>query len=67
MVEMQLADVRVSLPTQAPVVVLQEVGGARRILFIFIGNPEADAAATDLRELAWRSPIMSVSARGWNC
>jgi len=49
MVEMQLADVRVSLPTQAPVVLLQEVGGARRILFIFIGNPEADAIVKAMR------------------
>ncbi|HVM64157.1 MAG TPA: bifunctional nuclease family protein [Acidimicrobiales bacterium] len=49
MVEMQLADVRVSMPTQAPVVMLQEVGGARRILFIFIGNPEADAIVKAMR------------------
>src|SRR5215472_14706903 len=49
MVEIQLADVRVSLPTQAPVVMLQEVGGARRILFIFIGNPEADAIVKAMR------------------
>ncbi len=49
MVEMHLADVRVSLPTQAPVVLLQEVGGARRILFIFIGNPEADAIVKAMR------------------
>ena len=49
MVEMQLADVRVSLPTQAPVVLLQEVGGARRVLFIFIGNPEADAIVKAMR------------------
>jgi len=49
MVEMQLADVRVSLPTQAPVVMLQEVGGARRVLFIFIGNPEADAIVKAMR------------------
>ena len=49
MVELHLADVRVSLPTQAPVVMLQEVGGARRILFIFIGNPEADAIVKAMR------------------
>src|SRR5579872_5955284 len=49
MVEMHLADVRVSLPTQAPVVLLQEVGGARRILFIFIGNAEADAIVKAMR------------------
>lgn len=49
MAEMHLADVRVSLPTQAPVVLLQEVGGARRILFIFIGTPEADAIVKAMR------------------
>ena len=49
MPEMHLADVRVSLPTQAPVVLLQETGGARRILFIFIGNPEADAIVKAMR------------------
>jgi len=49
MVEMHLADVRVSLPTQAPVVLLQETGGARRILFIFIGNAEADAIVKAMR------------------
>lgn len=46
---MHLADVRVSLPTQAPVVLLQEAGGARRLLFIFIGNPEADAIVKAMR------------------
>ena len=46
---MHLADVRVSLPTQAPVVLLQETGGAKRILFIFIGNPEADAIVKAMR------------------
>jgi uncharacterized protein len=49
MAEMHLADVRVSLPTQAPVVLLQETGGAHRILFIFIGNPEADAIVKAMR------------------
>jgi len=49
MVEMHLADVRVSLPTQVPVVLLQEAGGARRILYSFIGNPEADAIVKAMR------------------
>jgi bifunctional DNase/RNase len=48
MVEMQLADVRVSLPTNNPVVLLEEVGGGRT-LFIFIGNPEADAIVKAMR------------------
>jgi len=49
MVEMHLADVRVSMPAQVPVMLLQEVGGARRILFIFIANPEADAIVKAMR------------------
>jgi bifunctional DNase/RNase len=48
MVEMHLADVRVSLPTNNPVVLLEEVGGGRT-LFIFIGNPEADAIVKAMR------------------
>jgi bifunctional DNase/RNase len=53
MVEMHLADVRVSLPTNNPVVLLEEVGGGAgqpaRTLFIFIGNPEADAIVKAMR------------------
>ncbi|MDQ3681248.1 MAG: bifunctional nuclease family protein [Actinomycetota bacterium] len=45
MVEMRLAAVRVELPTNNPVVLLQEVEGARRTLPIFIGPPEATAIA----------------------
>jgi bifunctional DNase/RNase len=48
MVEMHLADVRVSLPTNNPVVLLEEAGGGRT-LFIFIGNPEADAIVKAMR------------------
>lgn len=49
MVEMRLADVRVSLPAQAPVIMLQEVEGARRILLIFIGKVEAEAIVKAMR------------------
>jgi uncharacterized protein len=48
MVEMRLADVRVSLPTNNPVVLLEEMEGGRT-LFIFIGNPEADAIVKAMR------------------
>ena len=41
MVEMRLADVKVELPTNTPVVLLQEVGGEQRTLPIFVGMPEA--------------------------
>jgi len=49
MVEMHLADVRVSMPAQTPVVLLQEAGGARRILYIFIASPEAEAIVKAMR------------------
>ena len=41
MVEMRLAGVKVELPTQTPVVLLEEVGGEQRTLPIFVGMPEA--------------------------
>ncbi len=43
MVEMHLASVRVEMPTNNPVVLLQETGGDRRTLLIFIGTHEAQA------------------------
>ena len=45
---MRLADVRVSLPTNNPVVLLEEAAGGRT-LFIFIGNAEADAIVKAMR------------------
>jgi bifunctional DNase/RNase len=56
MVEMRLADVRVSLPTNNPVVLLEEMGGGRT-LFIFIGNPEADAIVKAMRGSAPPRPL----------
>lgn len=43
MVEMHLASVRVEMPTNNPVVLLQETAGDRRTLLIFIGTHEAQA------------------------
>ena len=43
MVEMHLASVRVEMPTNNPVVLLQETEGDRRTLLIFIGTHEAQA------------------------
>ena len=43
MVEMHLASVRVEMPTNNPVVLLQESNGDRRTLLIFIGTHEAQA------------------------
>ena len=57
MVEMHLTAVRVELPTNNPVVLLQEVGGARRTLPIFIGAPEATAIAFALQGVATSRPM----------
>ncbi len=57
MVEMHLAAVRVELPTNNPVVLLQETQGARRTLPIFIGAPEATAIAFALQGVATARPM----------
>ena len=57
MVEMHLAAVRVELPTNNPVVLLQEVEGARRTLPIFIGAPEATAIAFALQGVVPPRPM----------
>ncbi len=57
MVEMHLTAVRVELPTNNPVVLLQEVGGARRTLPIFIGAPEATAIAFALQGVSTSRPM----------
>ncbi|MCB0952399.1 MAG: bifunctional nuclease family protein [Microthrixaceae bacterium] len=45
MVELELLGVRVELPSNTPVLLLQERGGRHRRLSIFIGGPEAAAIA----------------------
>lgn len=45
MIEMELLGVRVELPSNTPVMLLQEREGRRRNLSIFIGGPEAAAIA----------------------
>ena len=57
MVEMHLTAVRVELPTNNPVVLLQEASGARRTLPIFIGAPEATAIAFALQGVATSRPM----------
>jgi bifunctional DNase/RNase len=54
MVEMELLGVRLELPANAPVVLLREQGGERRVLPIYIDAPEAKAIALALegRELS---------------
>ncbi len=57
MVEMHLAAVRVELPTNTPVVLLQEVEGAHRTLPIFIGTAEASAIAHALQGVVAPRPL----------
>jgi uncharacterized protein len=51
MVEMELVGVRVELPSNAPIVLLRETQGQRRLLPIFIGGPEATAIAYALENV----------------
>ena len=51
MVEMELVGVRLELPANAPIVLLRESGGARRVLPIYIGGPEAAAIAYALENV----------------
>src|SRR3954470_24014350 len=57
MVEMELAAVRVDLQSNTPVVLLQEAGGARRTLPIFIGAPEATAIAYAMQNVVVQRPL----------
>jgi bifunctional DNase/RNase len=57
MVEMHLAAVRVELPTNNPVVLLQETEGTRRTLPIFIGAAEATAIAYALQGVRTERPM----------
>ena len=45
MVEMHLSAVRVELPSNTPILLLQEAPGANRTLPIYIGPAEAQAIA----------------------
>jgi bifunctional DNase/RNase len=57
MVEVQLTNVRVDLQTNTPVVLLQELEGARRTLPIFIAAPEATAIAFALQGVVTERPM----------
>lgn len=56
MVEMHLTTIRVQLPDNTPVVLLQERGG-KRILPILIGHPEANAIAFALQGVETPRPM----------
>jgi bifunctional DNase/RNase len=57
MVEMHLVAVRVELPTNTPVVLLQETAGEERTLPIFVGTPEATAIAYALQGVVPPRPM----------
>lgn len=57
MVEMHLAAVRVELPTNTPILLLQETSGAHRTLPIYIGPNEATAIAYALQGVVTPRPM----------
>jgi uncharacterized protein len=57
MVEMTLASIRVELPSNTPVVLLQEAGEGRRTLPILIGHQEATAIAFALQGVETQRPL----------
>ena len=57
MVEMELLGVRLELPANAPVVLLRENGGDRRVLPIYIGAEEAKAIALALEGVITPRPM----------
>lgn len=54
---MELVGVRVEMPSSSPIALLREVGGAHRLLPIFIGAPEATAIAFALEEVVTPRPM----------
>ncbi len=56
-VQMELLGVRLELPANAPVVLLREHGGGRRVLPIYIGQEEAKAIALALDGVTTPRPM----------
>ncbi len=54
---MEIVGVRVELPSNTPIALLREREGARRVLPIFIGGPEATAIAFALEEVVTPRPM----------
>ncbi|MGA1035871.1 MAG: bifunctional nuclease family protein [Ilumatobacteraceae bacterium] len=54
---MEIVGVRVELPANTPMVLLQEVDGDRRLLPIYIGNPEAAAIHSALEGIEPPRPL----------
>jgi bifunctional DNase/RNase len=57
MVEMHLAAVRVELPSNTPILLLEETGGVHRTLPIYIGPAEAQAIAYSLQGVVTARPM----------
>lgn len=57
MVEMELLGVRVELPANSPILLLQETSGVKRVLPIYIGGPEAAAIAYALEGVESPRPL----------
>ncbi len=57
MVEMHLSAVRVEVPTNTPILLLQETEGAKRTLPIYIGPNEATAIAFALQNVVTPRPM----------
>jgi bifunctional DNase/RNase len=56
-VEMELVGIELERPPNVPCLVLRETGGARRLLPIFIGPPEATAIALALDNVEVKRPM----------
>lgn len=56
-VEMELLGVRLELPANAPILLLREVSGRRRVLPIYIGGEEAKAIALAIERVATPRPM----------
>jgi bifunctional DNase/RNase len=54
---MELLGVRVEMPANSPIVLLREKAGRRRVLPIYIGNPEATAIAYALQGISTPRPL----------
>ena len=54
---MELLGVRVELPANAPILLLRETSGAKRVLPIYIGGPEAAAIAYALEGVESPRPL----------
>jgi uncharacterized protein len=54
---MELLGVRLELPANAPILLLREVGGQRRVLPIYIGGEEAKAIALALERVVPPRPM----------